>query len=854
MCNRTTFKPSILAWALPSLLILISVPSTGFTQVDDSETRVALPLTGTWNGYQRQINILECSNFADRDLGIQLTMNGADNSELTTTEETIPSQGTKHLILNDLTPIEEAYGSFRLDVASEDKDEAEQHIRCTSLFYRPDQNSQSKPFEYAFALPLREPSQGTQYGLYNSINPSGTAEPVFNWLTIYNSDDTAFEAILELRDFSGASRSLRRIGPLAAGERIDIALGHDDSFQNGQSVGLYRILPDNTTQKYLTNLSRYGSTDAVFNFAFSLQPSTGSCSLPPLFASTIGNARNWLEVANTSSETQSTTITVYDSLGRLQHTETFSLNPFGQQHIFLNQHLAPESVGSVRIACEENAENALLAQSMFYGRDNSETDSIRWAYAVQDSLSPSTSNTRLIGGGNTFFSAANWLRLLSVDAEAATARVRFFSSDAARTEERSLSLASNATSDLALHEFLGADAIGTSSIESSGNATGFVAETLRVFQSDTGAIEYILNTPTFVVPRAATELTLEPFIAGLSGPVYLTHSGDNTGRLFVIERAGRVRVIENDSLLPTPFLDISTLVGLSGEQGLHSIVFHPEYVSNGLFFVHYNNTDGDTQVVRYTRDNSNANLADPSTAKLIYELEQPNHFHNGGQIAFGQDSFLYIALGDGGFAGDPLNHGQNTSNTFGTVLRINVDVGDPYSIPSDNPFVDDNNIPSEIFATGFRNPWRFSFDRLDGRLFLGDVGQNDIEEIDLVESGKNYGWSTMEGSRCFKPTTGCDTTGLTLPISEYTHAEGNSVIGGYVYRGEELAAIQGKYLFSDFSSGRIWALTQNEDDSWTRDQVFESESDIFVVSFGEDQAGELYIVDITGTISKIKLR
>ncbi len=852
MCNRTTFLPLISAWALSSLLILLSAPSTAFTQVDDSETRLALPLTGTWNGYQLQINILECSNFADRDLVIQLSMNSANNSELATVDETIPSQGTKHLILNDLTSIEDAYGSFSLDVASDDKDEAEQHLRCTSLFYRPDQSSQSKPFEYAFALPLREPSQGTQHGLYNSINPSGnpssgTTEPVFNWLTIYNSDDTAFEAILELRDFSGASRSLRRIGPLAAGERIDIALGHDESFQNGQSVGLYRILPDNTTQKYLAFLSRYGSTDAVFNFAFSLQPSSGSCNLPPLFASTIGNARNWLEIANTSSETQSTTITVYDSLGRLQHTETFLLNPFGQRHIFLNQHLAPESVGSVRIACEENAQNALLAQSMFYGRKNSETENIRWAYGVQDSLSSSTTNTRLIGGSNTFFAAANWLRLLSVDAEAATARVRLFSSDAARTEERSLSLATNATSDLALHEFLGTDAIGTSSIESNGSAAGFVAETLRVFQSDTGAIEYILNTPTYVVPRAATELTLEPFVSGLNGPVYLTHSGDSTGRLFVVERAGRVRVIENDELLPTPFLDISTLVGLSGEQGLHSIVFHPEYASNGLFFVHYNNKDGDTQVVRYARDNSNMNLADPSSAKLIYELEQPDHF-------FGQDSFLYIALGDGGFAGDPLNYGQNTSNTFGTVLRINVDVGDPYSIPSDNPFVDNNDIPSEIFATGFRNPWRFSFDRLDGRLFLGDVGQNDVEEIDLVESGKNYGWSTMEGSRCFKPTTNCDTTGLTLPISEYTHAEGNSVIGGYVYRGEELTEIQGKYLFSDFSSGRIWALTQNEDETWRRDQVYESESDIFVVSFGEDEAGELYIIEITGAISKIVIK
>lgn len=842
-----------LSTVLAATLIFLSNPSSAFTQDNTNSSSLLLPASGTWNGYQEQINIVECLNFADTDFSATLELKSADNQALSSRAFSVPSQGTAHLILNELASLQNRYGSFSIDV-EENRDVAQGHLRCTSLFYRPSQDTSLEAFEYAYAIPLRNSVSGIQQGLFNSVNPSVSSTPVYNWLTVFNPSQSPFEAILELRNFDGSSRRLQRIGPLAAGERIDIALAHNDEFLNGQSVGLYRILPDEDEQEYQAFLSRYGSRDSVFDFAFTLLPSQGSCDQKTLFASTVGNARNWLEVANTKNAEQALEVSVYNSQGELQHMENIELAPYAQRHLFLNSFLAEGSVGSVRIRCTEPSDGGILAQSMFYGRASAETQTVHWAYGVQDILPVSGPETRLVNGGNTFFRAANWLRLISADQTAVSARLRLSSSDGERSEEQSLSLLANGSSDFPAHEFLGTDQIGATAVEGSSSAARILAETLRVYLSESGAINYILNTPSFLIPRSPLQLSLEPVVSGLSGPVYLTHSGDGSGKLFVIERAGKIRIVENGSLLEQAFLDITSIVGSSGEQGLHSVAFHPNYQENGFFYVHYNNTDGDTQIVRYQRDNADANLADNSSAKLLYALAQPNHFHNGGQIAFGKDSYLYIALGDGGFAGDPLENGQDPSNTFGAVLRIDVDQGDPYSIPQDNPFVDDMNIASEIFAYGFRNPWRFSFDRLDGRLFLGDVGQNDIEEVDLVESGKNYGWNTMEGSRCFKPATGCDTSGLTLPIAEYTHSEGNSIIGGYVYRGTQHPELVGKYLFGDFSSGKIWSLTERQDSSWQRDQLFESEEDIFIASFGEDEAGELYVVELTGTISRIRLR
>ncbi|MFQ5704955.1 MAG: PQQ-dependent sugar dehydrogenase, partial [Gemmatimonadales bacterium] len=281
-------------------------------------------------------------------------------------------------------------------------------------------------------------------------------------------------------------------------------------------------------------------------------------------------------------------------------------------------------------------------------------------------------------------------------------------------------------------------------------------------------------------------------------------AGD-TSRLFVVERPGAIRIIRNGVVVATPFLDITNLTSLGGERGLLSLAFHPQYVENGQFFVYYTDvTDGGTRVVRYNVS-ADPDVADPSSAHLIIAVDQPFNNHNGGQIAFGPDGMLYVGLGDGGSAGDPLGSGQDLSSLLGSIIRLDVDGGDPFAIPSDNPHVADPNARDEIWVSGLRNPWRFSFDRRTGDLYIGDVGQDEVEEVDVhsaaAPGGANYGWNTMEGSRCFR-STNCDTTGLTLPVLEYLHNAGGgcSITGGYVYRGSRIPALVGRYLYGDFCS------------------------------------------------------
>jgi glucose/arabinose dehydrogenase len=355
-----------------------------------------------------------------------------------------------------------------------------------------------------------------------------------------------------------------------------------------------------------------------------------------------------------------------------------------------------------------------------------------------------------------------------------------------------------------------------------------------------------------VLPAGSLELVTDD----LDAPLHLTAPPGDTERLFVVERAGRIRIVRNEVLLPTPFLDIASLTSAGGERGLLSLAFHPSYDANGHFYVNYTDTGGDTRVVRYTVSASDPDLADPGSAELILTVAQPFPNHNGGQIAFGPDGMLYIGMGDGGSGGDPLGHGQNPETLLGSLLRIDVDAGSPYAIPPDNPFADHPTIAPEMWAYGLRNPWRFSFDRATGDLYLGDVGQNAIEEISYQHSssagGENYGWNVTEGTACFDPPSGCATSGLTPPIYEYDHAEGCSVTGGFVYRGTAQPALDGRYFFADFCSSWIRSFTvlggaaldliDHSDELGPVDQIS---------SFGEDGAGELYVVSLSGSVYRI---
>lgn len=333
-----------------------------------------------------------------------------------------------------------------------------------------------------------------------------------------------------------------------------------------------------------------------------------------------------------------------------------------------------------------------------------------------------------------------------------------------------------------------------------------------------------------------------------SQPLDLQSPNDGTDRIFVVEKGGRIQVFDNNDSATesSTFIDLSNSINTTSEQGFLGMAFHPNYESNGYFYLCYTPTEDLSVISRFTVS-ANPNLADVNSELVIIEIPQPETNHNGGQIAFGLDGHLYIASGDGGGAGDPQNNSQNRANLLGNILRIDVDNpsgGLNYSIPGDNPFINDVNSRDEIYAYGFRNPWRMSFDIATGTLWTADVGQNEIEEIDIVVNGGNYGWKLFEGTFCFSGE--CDATGLTAPIFEYDQSNGDrSITGGYVYRGNDLSLLDGKYVYGDFVSGRIWAFSEDEGQN---ELILESR--LSISSFGTDNSNQLYVCAFDGAIYK----
>ena len=350
--------------------------------------------------------------------------------------------------------------------------------------------------------------------------------------------------------------------------------------------------------------------------------------------------------------------------------------------------------------------------------------------------------------------------------------------------------------------------------------------------------------------RLPAALTLTPVASGLDFPVFLTAPVDDA-RLFVLEKPGRIRIVENGTLVATPFLDITSQVSSPGERGLLGLAFHPRYATNGFFYINYTDLAGTTRIVRYTRSAAR-NVADAASAKPILDIQQPYSNHNGGMIAFGPDGMLYIGMGDGGSGGDPHGHGQNLLTLLGDMLRIDVDGGDPYRPAPGNPYLSRDDAQPEIWASGLRNPWRFSFDRETGMLYIADVGQNALEEINVVpatQAGVNYGWRVMEGDRCYGAST-CDRTGLTLPVLTYGRTIGQSVTGGYVYRGSAIPGLIGHYLYSDFVGGWLRSFRYDGDAVHDR-REWSIPSSGNITSFGEDSRRELYMMNAEGTVFRI---
>ena len=350
--------------------------------------------------------------------------------------------------------------------------------------------------------------------------------------------------------------------------------------------------------------------------------------------------------------------------------------------------------------------------------------------------------------------------------------------------------------------------------------------------------------------------------SGLSQPVGLASPPGDTARIFVVEKTGTIRILRGGAVLPTPFLDLSAQVSGGTEQGLLGLAFHPRYATNGRFYVNYTDLNGDTHVAEYSVS-SDSDRALPTGRDLLF-VRQPYSNHNGGCLQFGPDGYLYMGLGDGGSGGDPQGRAQNPDSLLGKLLRIDVNAADPvagtaYSIPPDNPFRGRAGYRPEIWDLGLRNPWRFSFDRATGELYIADVGQNLWEEVDVeprAAGGRDYGWNVMEGNHCYGAAS-CDTAGLQRPVLEYGHDQGCSITGGFVYRGTAIPALAGAYLYGDYCSGFVRSLRAaggavSDERDWSGSlQRAGGGAMTGLTSFGEDARGELYILLLGGEVYRI---
>ena len=363
------------------------------------------------------------------------------------------------------------------------------------------------------------------------------------------------------------------------------------------------------------------------------------------------------------------------------------------------------------------------------------------------------------------------------------------------------------------------------------------------------------DSPDILAVLDPAKISFQEVTSGLSDPVVITHAGDGSGRIFIAEQTGTIRILKNGSLLGIPFLDIHTIIKAGGEQGLLALAFHPSYNTNGIFFVVYtaprsgDATGSNLVLEKYSVSANNPDLADTDSGVVLLTISHPvNSNHNGGALAFGGDGYLYWSTGDGGGGGDPANNAQQLNNLLGKILRLDVNSAAPYGIPTSNPFYSsiDPNVKKEIWAYGLRNPWRFSFDKLTHDLYVGDVGQSAREEVNfqLANStgGQNYGWRVMEGSICYNdPSNGCDQSGKILPVAEYDHTLGCSITGGYVYRGSNFPSLNGYYFYGDYCSGRFFSLYNDPTLGWTPAQLLDTPYNIS--TFGEDEQGELYLAD-----------
>jgi glucose/arabinose dehydrogenase len=363
-----------------------------------------------------------------------------------------------------------------------------------------------------------------------------------------------------------------------------------------------------------------------------------------------------------------------------------------------------------------------------------------------------------------------------------------------------------------------------------------------------------LTTSVAAAAPTSAKIALQLRASGLSEPVYVTSARDGTGRLFIVEQTGRIKILKSGTVYTSPFLNIASQVSGAEEQGLLGLAFDPHFTSNRKLYIDFTDVNGNTVIRQYRTSSTNPNLVATSSARTILKISQPYANHNGGMLAFGPDGYLYIGMGDGGSGGDPGNRAQSTGTLLGKILRINVNGTTStrnYLIPSSNPYVGRTGL-DEIWQLGLRNPWRFSFDRSTGNLWIGDVGQSRWEEVDRAVRtssgagrGVNWGWHVLEGFACYSPSTGCSTAGKTMPVLAYDHSNGRcAVTGGYVSRGPAVPALNGGYVFADYCSGEIFVINSTAGSRPTPVRLLDTS--LTISSFGEDSVGNLYLLDHGG--------
>jgi glucose/arabinose dehydrogenase len=385
--------------------------------------------------------------------------------------------------------------------------------------------------------------------------------------------------------------------------------------------------------------------------------------------------------------------------------------------------------------------------------------------------------------------------------------------------------------------------------------TGVIAVPLVADAKDTG------STPAAVLAAPSdAHIRLRLIASGLSKPVFATTANDGSGRIFIVEKTGKIKILKNGVVRSTPFLNISSEVSKGSEQGLLGLAFHPQFKSNRKLYVNFTNLAGDTVIREYRASTSNPNVVSTSTKRRILKIAQPFANHNGGMLAFGPDGYLYIGMGDGGGAGDPGNRAQNPSVLLGKMLRIDINrttSTTAYVNPATNPYVGIAG-RDELWQIGLRNPWRFSFDKITGDLWIGDVGQGRYEEVDRAirtsagaGRGVNWGWRVLEGTHCYSPPSGCNTAGKTMPLLDYDHGNGRcAVTGGYVYRGSAIPLLRGGYVFGDYCSGEIWVVAYNASSPVSKVRLLDT--NLLISSFGQIGGGELVVVDLNGRVYRLE--